>query len=238
MTRIITLVILLLPLNLSAQWSYQLGFGRVLGGNDAFTSVRLTDTLAYNYFKKGLNTTSASIMATYRFNEKVLIRTGIDGGKTIVTVSVKNTKTKTEIYQENRTFAEFHLPAELQYQVSEGFFLNGGFSLNTRLEFFRIPIMELVQFNQPLGDPLIVDEFERVAYNSMRDVTLNYRFGTTVKFIRWLGIDLMYDRPVMSLVRPLKYEGDEAKPNFKYGIWTMRLTYFFEWEKLKATLSK
>ncbi|MCP4460758.1 MAG: hypothetical protein GY816_22465 [Cytophagales bacterium] len=238
MNKFIIVALLLIPVSLSAQWRYQLGFGRILGGKDAFSSTNLTDTLSYNFLKKGLNTTSASIMATYRFNEKLLIRTGIDGSKTTVDIWVENSQSNSDIYEERRSFAEFHFPAEVQYELSKGFFLNSGLSTNIRYERTRYPIEERVTLNQPFGDPLLVDEFEEVAYNSMRQASVNYRLGTTVKFLPWLGIDLMYDRPFASLVRSLKLEGDQAKPNFKYGIWTMRLTYFFEWEKLKASLSK
>ena len=49
--------------------------------------------------------------------------------------------------------------------------------------------------NKDFGDPWIVDEWEEQAYRSIRQVSLNYRVGTTIKFVSWLGVDVMYDRP-------------------------------------------
>ena len=43
---------------------------------------------------------------------------------------------------------------------------------------------------------------------------------------------------LMNLVRPLSYQGDEARVKFKYGVWTARIVYFFEWQKLKNSLNR
>jgi len=239
MKGFLALAICLLPLGLFGQWSHQLQFGWKLGSDQAVESVRLTDTLEYSFSKKSLRYPSGAFMLTYQINEILLFRTGIDGTKTPVDVRVVNTRNNDDVFYERRTFADLHVPLEIQYEASKGFFLNGGLSVNARVEFFRIPLNELVQSNQPLGDPRILDEFEEVAYNSMRQVSLNYRIGTTMKFVPWLGVDLMYDRPLMNLVKsPLSYQGDEADVKFKYGTWTMRLVYFFEWQKLKKSLNQ
>jgi len=226
MKGFLALAICLLPLGLFGQWSHQLQFGWKLGSDQAVESVRLTDTLEYSFSKKSLRYPSGAFMLTYQINETLLFRTGIDGTKTPVDVRVVNTKTNDDVFYERRTFADLHVPLEIQYEASKGFFLNGGFSVNTRVEFFRYESSGL-------------EEFEEMARNSMREVSVNYRFGTTIKFIDWLGVDLMYDRPLMNLVKsPLSYQGDEADVKFKYGTWTMRLVYFFEWQKLKKSLNQ
>ncbi|MCP4457424.1 MAG: PorT family protein [Cytophagales bacterium] len=232
MSKFLYLIICLLPLSLSAQWSHQLQFGFVLGSDKSHASARVADTLIFSYSKAGLNYPSGSFMTTLPINEKWLFRTGIDGSKTTVDVRVHNTRTRNDIYYERRTVADMHIPVEVQYEASKGFYLNSGFSVNPRLEFTRAPQTGFLETNT--GN----DEFEDVAYNSMREVSFNYRVGTTVKFFPWLGVDLMYDRPFASLVKPLKLGGDEKEVKFKYGVWTARIVYFFEWQKLKNSLNR
>jgi hypothetical protein len=213
----------------AAQWTYQLSIGKTLGTGDVKSSVTLADTLVYSYHKKGLNFTTAAFMASYQINDKWMVRTGVDGVKTVVDVRVENTRNTTDDYFERRGVADLHVPAEMQYVAASWLYLNFGLSANIRLEFDREAAIA--------WDITDLEEHERIAFDSMRPVTLNYRFGVTLRK-NWIGMDIMYDRPFHNLVySPLNYQGNKEELTFRYSLMSFRLVYFFDWQKLKRTLN-
>jgi hypothetical protein len=232
MKRNITIFLFILGHSILAQspWTYQLSLGKSLGMGDVKSQVVLADTLVYSFHKKGLNFTSAAFMASYQINDKWMVRTGVDGVKTVVDVNVENRRNTTEDYFERRGVADLHVPVEMQYIAANWLYLNFGLSANIRLEFDREAAMAYDVSDLP--------EHEKVAFDAMRPVTLNYRFGVTMRK-DWFGLDIMYDRPMQNLIySPLNYHGNKGDVKFRFSIVAIRAVYFFKWEKLKETLNK
>jgi len=219
------------------QWTYQISAGRSLGSDGVDESLHFRDTMQLSYRKKKLGYYSFGFSAFYRFNDKWTFRTGLDGTKTNIDIRVADDDAPgIQYYFHRRTIGDLHVPVAMQYEVFPWMHVHSGFSL--RYSFFvREELEYLVGFDRQ--GPIEIEPYHDTVHNSIVPFTFGYRYGLTIRPIKWLNIELIRDVSFTNKVAsPLDLEKREGTAKVTYGLWMLRLGYYFEWSKLKATLNK
>lgn len=233
------IILLLSFFNSTAQWKYHFGVGKALGGaKDIDERVVFQDSIEFQFERESLTYLSLSIMLTDSLNEKWTFRTGIGGTASQISVHVDDLNSSgNDLFFEGRKVGDIHVPAELLYSLNSWISINAGLALKYRTE-RRMSLEEQVEYSGNFR-PSSIQEYDRVAYHSLRTFNLDYRAGVTMHFTKWLGVDLVYDKPFFNVVKsPLKYDGVEKDVNIKYHLWMLRVVFSFRDHKVKEFVNR
>jgi hypothetical protein len=233
------IILLLLLFNATAQWKYHFGIGKTLGGaKDIDERVVFQDSLEFQFERKSLTFPSFSIMFTDSLNEKWTFRTGLGGTASQISVHVDNLNADgNDLFFEARKVGDLHVPAELLFSVNRWISFNAGLALKYRAE-RRLSLEERMAYSGNFR-PSTIQEYDRVAYHSLRTFNLDYRAGVTLHFTRWLGIDLVYDKPIWNVIKsPLTYQEVERNIEIKYHLWMLRVVFSFQDDKVKEFINR
>ena len=117
--------------------------------------------------------------------------------------------------------------------------MNVGLAVNIRANIGRLPIEVLADIDRRFPDEPSVEEYDKLAYNSLMPFGVNYSFGTTLRLVSNFGIDITYERQLTNVINtPLKLEKGRQEPQLRYGLLMVRAVYFFNWHNLKGHLNK